>query len=60
MKAARRSYRAFAAFNSRERVMVDKDVVARGEHLVGKSSRWRRREAQGLHLLFAQGFRGVY
>lgn len=30
------AYRAFAAFDSRERVVVDKDVVARGEHLVGK------------------------
>lgn len=30
------AYRAFAAFDSRERVLVDKDVVARGEHLVGK------------------------
>lgn len=30
------AHRAFAAFDSRERVLVDKDVVARGEHLVGK------------------------
>jgi len=30
------AYRAFAAFDSRERVLVDKDAVARGEHLVGK------------------------
>ncbi|BDU78154.1 type I restriction endonuclease subunit R [Mesoterricola sediminis] len=30
------AYRAFAAFDSRERVVVDKDTVARGEHTVGK------------------------
>lgn len=30
------AYRAFAAFDSRERVVVDKATVARGEHLVGK------------------------
>ena len=30
------AYRAFAAFDSRERVVVDKGTVARGEHLVGK------------------------
>jgi len=30
------AYRAFAAFDSRERVIIDKDTVARGEHLVGK------------------------
>ncbi len=30
------AYRAFAAFESRERVVIDKDTVARGEHLVGK------------------------
>ena len=30
------AYRAFSAFDSRERVVVDKDTVARGEHLVGK------------------------
>lgn len=30
------AYRAFGAFDSRERVVVDKSTVARGEHLVGK------------------------
>src|SRR5262249_42178444 len=30
------AYRAFSAFDSRERVILDKDVVARGEHTVGK------------------------
>jgi type I restriction enzyme, R subunit len=30
------AYRAFAAFDARERVVVDKDVVAHGEYLVGK------------------------
>lgn len=30
------AYRAFAAFDSRERVVIDKDTVARGEHTVGK------------------------
>ena len=30
------AYRAFAAFDAQERVLVDKDAVARGEHLVGK------------------------
>lgn len=30
------AYRAFAAFDSRERVVIDKSTVARGEHTVGK------------------------
>ena len=30
------AYRAFAAFDSGERVVIDKDTVARGEHTVGK------------------------
>lgn len=30
------AYRAFSAFDARERVVVDKETVARGEHLVGK------------------------
>ena len=30
------AYRAFSAFDASERVLLDKDVVARGEHLVGK------------------------
>ncbi|MBM4395954.1 MAG: DEAD/DEAH box helicase family protein [Deltaproteobacteria bacterium] len=30
------AYRAFSAFDARERVTIDKEVVARGEHLVGK------------------------
>lgn len=30
------AYRAFAAFDARERVVIDKDAVSRGEHLVGK------------------------
>lgn len=30
------AYRAFAAFDSHERVVIDKDTVARGEHTVGK------------------------
>ena len=30
------AYRAFAAFSANERVSVDKDTVAKGQHLVGK------------------------
>ena len=30
------AYRAFSAFDANERVVIDKDVVARGGHLVGK------------------------
>ena len=30
------AYRAFSAFDAHERVMLDKDIVARGEHRVGK------------------------
>ena len=30
------AYRAFSAFDAHERVMLDKDVVARGDHRVGK------------------------
>jgi type I restriction enzyme R subunit len=30
------AYRAFAAFSANERVTIDKDVVATGQHLVGK------------------------
>ena len=30
------AYRAFSAFGAHERVVLDKDVVARGDHLVGK------------------------
>lgn len=30
------AYRAFAAFSANERVIVDKDTVAKGQHLVGK------------------------
>ena len=30
------AYRAFSAFDATERVVLDKDVVARGDHLVGK------------------------
>lgn len=30
------AYRAFAAFSANERVTVDKDTVAKGQHLVGK------------------------
>ncbi len=30
------AYRAFAAFTAAERVTIDKDVVAKGKHLVGK------------------------
>ena len=30
------AYRAFSAFDADERVMLDKDVVARGDHRVGK------------------------
>ena len=30
------AYRAFAAFGTHERIVVDKDIVARGDHLVGK------------------------
>lgn len=30
------AYRAFSAFSSSERVQIDKDTVAKGQHLVGK------------------------
>ena len=30
------AYRAFSAFDSRERVLLDRDVVALNQHLVGK------------------------
>ncbi|MCK7468952.1 MAG: DEAD/DEAH box helicase family protein [Desulfosudis oleivorans] len=30
------AYRAFSAFSSAERVQIDKDTVAKGQHLVGK------------------------
>jgi type I restriction enzyme R subunit len=30
------AYRAFAAFSANERVTIDKDTVAKGQHLVGK------------------------
>jgi type I restriction enzyme, R subunit len=30
------AYRAFAAYSASERVQIDKDTVARGQHLVGK------------------------
>lgn len=30
------AYRAFSAFSASERVQIDKDTVARGQHLVGK------------------------